>query len=134
MDSSESWPGHDRPDGSVARATLLHALSRNPRLGWTAVGLASWYGLRIHLVREVLEELRTRGLARRFRRHGADLVIWVGPRARRRAFGGRRRERSAPPPKRVPSASLAVLPRDGATARSGEAPAGLRPAAAGASP
>lgn len=47
-----------------ARRTVLDAFLRNPRLEWTTLGLAVWYGIRIDTVRSVVSNLVSAGIVR----------------------------------------------------------------------
>jgi hypothetical protein len=59
----QDTPVHRWPGG--AEGTILHAFASNPTLGWTAAGLADWYGMRVDQVRVVLRDLVARGSIRR---------------------------------------------------------------------
>lgn len=48
----------------VVRLSVLDAFVRNPRLGWTPTSLSLWYGIRIDLVRVLVDELAARGVVR----------------------------------------------------------------------
>jgi uncharacterized protein DUF4193 len=51
--------------GPFERETALDAFIKNPGLAWTPTGLCSWYGIRVDLVRAILEELVDEGIIRR---------------------------------------------------------------------
>ncbi len=46
-----------RHPGAFHATTVLHAFVSNPRLAWTARGLALWYGIRLDKVQALLAEL-----------------------------------------------------------------------------
>jgi len=51
-------------EATYPREVILWAFAHNPNLPWTPQGLATWFGLRLPDVREVLADLSTRGLLR----------------------------------------------------------------------